>query len=98
MPILVGVNGAAHAFHHDRFINNTAVLMAPEANRETVHVSQGFNAAITGAARRGFHNGDGANILAALARLMDEKIHMRLEKPAGSKLENSSGHGRPAEL
>ncbi len=66
-----------------------AILMAPEANRKTLRIAQGFNAAIAGAACGGFHNGDGANILAVLPRLMDKKIHMRLEKPAGSKLENS---------
>ena len=73
LPIPVGIDGPDNTFHHDRFINNAAICMAPEADRETVCVSQSFNAAIARAACGGFHNGDGANILAGKARLMDKK-------------------------
>jgi len=76
----------------DRFVNDAALLPAADDDREALRPCQRGDARFAPSVARRLHHGDRADILARRTRFMHEQVDMRLEKPAGSELQDAAGH------
>ena len=91
-PIDAGIVRSVDAADRDPFVDQFALAVTADVNRKALGPADRRYPARTLGARGRFDHRYRSDFLPREPRLVDKKVHVRLEKPTGAKLDNAPCH------